>query len=639
MNELELVLSALVTSLNDPTADQEIVLICIGAILNTISNCGPIFKDGKGNIILDQVIKCCVYQHDEDVRTIAMECIGEVIDTFYDYIVPFMPIIKEVTVNACKGDTEGVRKQALEVWSGLAEQESFKRDSGEDYKRILESDYQDVLYVVIENLMQIDAEDEDTFDSTLLDASQSAALCLQNMAVVLQDAILEPVCNFAIEKIEQNNWKMKYCGLLALGTVMEFESRDFFQQLLGDKIEAFLELMQDPSTQVRRTASWVFSKIALKAPGLISNEEILTRLFDVCINGIKVDTSQVACNQSEVIANIAKNFPTHMETNFFSSRMGPTLKTLLKFSYNITNGPINGDLSQNGINGFATIYALIEKIPNDQQALFKEYIEIFYNLMNETNDPQYEYYSRKEEFQSYLTLGLQTIFYSMTETIGIDIAQTMIQMLLACFKQRKEVFDEAFLLISALCTKFESEMDQFVPEIGPYLFHSLKDKNLSKNAATLISDFCTVVESKNIVLGFSDYTPLLMEMLVQDNLEREAKLTAITALSDTISATEEQFEPFFPQTLQLFTEAARLSADLKTDLTDREYFDYLTNLQGVLIEAFTSITQGIPNLSQQTQQAFLDFVPQILEFLVNCTNDRFKPDSVSALSLTSIEPL
>jgi importin subunit beta-1 len=61
MNELELVLSALVTSLNDPTADQEIVLICIGAILNTISNCGPIFKDGKGNIILDQVIKCCVY--------------------------------------------------------------------------------------------------------------------------------------------------------------------------------------------------------------------------------------------------------------------------------------------------------------------------------------------------------------------------------------------------------------------------------------------------------------------------------------------------------------------------------------------------------------------------------------------------
>jgi len=88
-------------------------------------------------------------------------------------------------------------------------------------------------------------------------------------------------------------------------------------------------------------------------------------------------------------------------------------------------------------------------------------------------------------------------------------------------------------------------MDQFVEEIGPYIFHSLEDPSMSKSAASLISDLCTMVESKNILAGFRDYTPRLLSILRDDKVEREGKLSAITALADTITATQADFDQFF----------------------------------------------------------------------------------------------
>lgn len=326
--------------------------------------------------------------------------------------------------------------------------------------------------------------------------------------------------------------------------------------MLSDKITSLLSLFEDPSKTVRKTASWVFSKIASNVPVLIGDEDVLAKLYDLSMQGIKQDKSEVACIQSGVISNIAKNFAPGMANNFFSSRMEQTIDLLLELGYNTTNEPVNNDFTQNGVNAFATIYTLIEKIPTDCNHLFTQYIEKFYEMMKSTLDPTHPSSSRKEEFQGYFCLALQTIFQSAEIEIGIKPVEMIIDLITDCFKDKQDVFEEAFMLISSLCGKYQGEMDRFVEQIGPYIFHSLDDPSVSKSAASLISDLCTMVESKNILGGFRDYTPKLLSILRCNEVEREGKLSAITALADTITATQADFDPFFNETLTLFSSAA-----------------------------------------------------------------------------------
>lgn len=131
-------------------------------------------------------------------------------------------------------------------------------------------------------------------------------------------------------------------------------------------------------------------------------------------------------------------------------------------------------------------------------------------------------------------------------------------------------------------------MDQFVPELGPYIVHSLERDSLAKSGASLISDFCTMVESQKIVDGFKDYTPMLFQMLEKNTVEREGKLSAIIAIADTITMTKESFGPFYPKTFELFFQAATHSVS-EINIQDREFVEYMIQLQNALIEAFTSI--------------------------------------------------
>jgi len=75
--------------------------------------------------------------------------------------------------------------------------------------------------------------------------------------------------------------------------------------------------------------------------------------------------------------------------------------------------------------------------------------------MKETLNPEHPSSSRKEEFQGYFALALQTIFQTAEIDIPIKPAEMIIKLIIDCFKDKQSVFDEAFMLISSLCGKYQ----------------------------------------------------------------------------------------------------------------------------------------------------------------------------------------
>lgn len=137
-------------------------------------------------------------------------------------------------------------------------------------------------------------------------------------------------------------------------------------------------------------------------------------------------------------------------------------------------------------------------------------------------------------------------------------------------------------------------MEGFVPSIGPYIFHALKNSDSSdtiKNACGLISDLCTMVESQSIISAFEEYVPLLHGIMSKRNLHRDAKLSAVTAIGDTYLMTKERFFPFLDTTLKLFSSAASQCIDV--NMNDDDLVEYVIKLQGSLIESYTCIIQEV----------------------------------------------
>jgi len=80
---------------------------------------------------------------------------------------------------------------------------------------------------------------------------------------------------------------------------------------------------------------------------------------------------------------------------------------------------------------------------------------------------------------------IQTILNRIENHLGDEVADSLVSVIIDCFKARNDVFEEGFLLLSALCSKFGQLMDRYVPEIGPFIFHALKESDSSdtiKNA-------------------------------------------------------------------------------------------------------------------------------------------------------------
>lgn len=112
--------------------------------------------------------------------------------------------------------------------------------------------------------------------------------------------------------------------------------------------------------------------------------------------------------------------------------------------------------------------------------LLLECLEIYYNKLVETYDGKASIDARAMEFQSFLCLCLQTLLNRIDRTLDESIAKKIVEVIISCFKSRSDVFEEGFLLLSALCSKFEKYIDNHVEEIGPYLIHALGQSDSSE---------------------------------------------------------------------------------------------------------------------------------------------------------------
>lgn len=91
---------------------------------------------------------------------------------------------------------------------------------------------------------------------------------------------MDPVTIFAGGKINSDDPKEVYEGLLALGAILIGPDKDFLKEKFGPAIDQLINLLGNGNSQVRQQTCWLFSLFASTIPDLLDREDTFSRFFD-----------------------------------------------------------------------------------------------------------------------------------------------------------------------------------------------------------------------------------------------------------------------------------------------------------------------------------------------------------------------
>jgi len=110
-----LVISALLQSLEKNKEFSNLMEISIEAVYHSIEFAESIFNQGEGGVIIKMILDHG-FNESQDVRSKIMMCLAEIVRLYYSSIEEYMDNIHELTFKIIKEDIEEVATLGIEVW-------------------------------------------------------------------------------------------------------------------------------------------------------------------------------------------------------------------------------------------------------------------------------------------------------------------------------------------------------------------------------------------------------------------------------------------------------------------------------------------------------------------------------------------
>lgn len=208
-----------------------------------------------------------------------MQILVDLAKTFYESFEFYYDTICKITGQFALLDEERVSAQAIEVWTTLAEEECERLAKDQPIKGYIAQGQTNLVQLLLTCIQKITIEDEDAEDDEW-GVALSSGCCLKAISMVIKNDVIPPVISFVEANIGNQNWKLRYSSLLALGAITEGPDRQHFISLIQPALQTILNLFVDQHAKVKEAAGWMISKICeFHAESLIPVMNMLVEAF------------------------------------------------------------------------------------------------------------------------------------------------------------------------------------------------------------------------------------------------------------------------------------------------------------------------------------------------------------------------
>lgn len=203
--QADYVISAFLQSLKVNYKNNEDIIRTIQGLYHSLKFAVKHFEDGHGGTIMQEIFLASNYD-DVKVRTIAMQCIVEIVRLCYAHILPFMREITDITYDLAQKDEVEVKAQAIEVWASIAEEENMRLRRGIQTLNIIDTALSGLLGMIQYSIQELNIGNEEDEDQEW-GSSVAASCCLSLVSQVVGDKVVDPIYDFATENLDNSNWE------------------------------------------------------------------------------------------------------------------------------------------------------------------------------------------------------------------------------------------------------------------------------------------------------------------------------------------------------------------------------------------------------------------------------------------------
>lgn len=480
--EIDKLLTTIVQSLREDVPEG-IREAAISALLNSLGFASKNFDIKEERDVIIQAICQCTQSRNEKVRLKAYECIAKIPDYYYESIVEYIQTFYQLTTNAITSDIPAVVGQAIEFWTtiSLAELDTISdmeecNNSPEElakirFHRIIEQVSKPLIPLLLKTMTRQPDSPEDDPLSYIAD---SAAVCLDAIARIIKDHIVDEVLPFITTNILSTDWHFKEASISAFGTILDGPSDEKMVPILIQAVPVLVPCMKDgTNATVRGSTAWTIGRICQLHKNAI-RLETLPVLVDALVAALDDEEASVSAKACYAIHNLAK--ACEDDACNPSNVLSPYISHILQKLFIIAQRPDSNEENLRS-NAYEASNSLICSSALDMYPVIGQALIEGLNRLENSLNPGIEMHERMN-LQSHLCslIGECVRKLPQNDATLLQISDRMMQLVLQILRIPNAIaHDDALYIVGHLTDKLGTNFGRYLEFIKEPLIGALRN--------------------------------------------------------------------------------------------------------------------------------------------------------------------
>jgi importin subunit beta-1 len=556
----------------------------------------------------------------------------EISRIYYDFLESNIDRLISVTTDHMLQDDEKVSIQAYEFWCSISDDEIRRLALNNGSCRFYTERALDTLWNTVRtHLMNRNAEleklDEDAWSN-----AKAASTLLSNISQCTHERLIDYVFNLISECIQSDNAKIRDSTILAFGSVIETTHREKIRNIIPGAIPTLLNLLKDPSVDVRSTVAWSIKKMTEYHSECFANVEIYDQVVVTCfenLSGSKRVAKQLLDALSNLVINLRPDNLRNQQSGFISKHLEGLLPLLMQLAFTKDAYDPNDNIA---LGCFYLMGSLVDHAPMDTYYILNNFFSNIYMAYESTLDAaNFPSQEQRYSYQCYIATVISACFSGEKVKMNNEQASAVYNLIKTSFEQRQGVYEEGLMACSSIALTLGTEFSHIIPDFGRFLFFALKqwqDVTLCRIAINSTSD---LIRSMGPAMNnyIDQIAPLIMEILENDSSDKILKVQCFIVVADMFSHTTEEAIKHYNQIMKIVNSALQAACVLPDFSEDPDLVDYFRYLREYLLDCITCIFHCLQEIEQS--DTFIEHVPTLINFINTICNDRYDPSVVRKL--------
>lgn len=368
---------------------------------------------------------------------------------------------------------------------------------------------------------------------------------------------------------------------------------------------------KDPHELVKDTACWALGVIMDRYGGMLPKPA-----RDACVRvliGALTLKPSIANNAAYGIHNLGTAAEKlDDDKNFIGPYFEPCVKALLQ-----SGDRDDADECSLRMSSYEAINVLIGATTPESTGLVKQLVPLFCNKLAKYIQQAKSGQKIPDQILGLLIGAIQTCINKLDADV-LQFANGIMHVLIPVFEiPNATTQEESFMAIGALANAIEEKFLSYMNAFAPHLIRALTNHEESQVfivATGALGDVCRALEGGQLPSAFCDQiVKLLLENLNNKNLDRNCKAPILSVFGDIALSVEGRFQKYIQFVMDTLHRASQTKIP---DSEDEEMVEFLTVLQGNVLDAYAGIVQGLSQQPRLLEQYFPAIV-RYLQFLTN----------------------